>query len=86
MCLQDLVGLFPEARVQVVGMRPGEKMHETLYVKGEINTGYETDRYYVLNRRSKQVLLVEHIDSSQVGRVDAGRLRQWFDLVRRQAA
>ena len=85
-CLEDIVALFPEARVQVVGLRPGEKMHETLYVKGEINTGYETDRYYVLNRRSRQVLLVEHIDSSQVGRVDPGRLRQWFDQVRRQAA
>jgi UDP-N-acetylglucosamine 4,6-dehydratase len=85
-CLEDIIALFPEARVQVVGLRPGEKMHETLYVKGEINTGYETDRYYVLNRRSRQVLLVEHIDSSQVGRVDPGRLRQWFDQVRRQAA
>jgi len=85
-CLQDIIGLFPDAGVQVVGRRPGEKMHETLYVKGEINTGYETDRYYVLNRRSAQVLMVEHIDSSQVERVDPTRLRQWFDRVRRQAA
>jgi UDP-N-acetylglucosamine 4,6-dehydratase len=85
-CLQDIIALFPDARVQVVGLRPGEKMHETLYVKGEINTGYETERYYVLNRRSAQVLLVEHIDSSQVARVDPGRLRQWFERARRQAA
>src|SRR5262249_13401356 len=77
-CLHDLIGLFPEARVQVVGKRPGEKMHETLYVKGEINTGYETDLYYVLNRGATQVLMMDHIDSSQVGRVEPGRLREWF--------
>lgn len=85
-CLKDLMGLFPEARVQVVGKRPGEKMHETLYVKGEINTGYETDLYYVLNRGATQVLMMDHIDSSQVGRVEPVRLRQWFDKVQKQAA
>jgi UDP-N-acetylglucosamine 4,6-dehydratase/5-epimerase len=85
-CLRDLMALFPEAQAQVVGKRPGEKMHETLYVKGEINTGYETDRYYVLNRRSAQVLMMDHIDSSQVGRVGPEQLRGWFDKVRKQAA
>ncbi len=84
--LRDVMGLFPQAEVQVVGKRPGEKTHETLYVKGEINTGRETDRYYVLNRRSANVLMMDHIDSSQVGRVDPGLLREWFDKVRKQAA
>jgi UDP-N-acetylglucosamine 4,6-dehydratase/5-epimerase len=85
-CLRDIIALFPEARVQVVGKRPGEKTHETLYVKGEINTGRETELYYVLNRRAPQALAMDHIDSSQVGRVEPGRLRQWFDKVRKQAA
>jgi UDP-N-acetylglucosamine 4,6-dehydratase len=85
-CLRDLIGLFPEAQVQVVGKRPGEKQHETLYVKGEISTGYETERYYVLNRCSPQVLMMDQIDSSQVGRVAPERLRQWFDQVCKQAA
>jgi UDP-N-acetylglucosamine 4,6-dehydratase len=85
-CLRDIIALFPEAQVQVVGKRPGEKMHETLYVRGEINTGRETERYYVLNRRSPETLAMDHIDSSQVPRVDPGRLRQWFDGVRRRAA
>jgi len=53
-CLREIIELFQGARVQVVGKRPGEKMHETLYVKGEINTGYETDQYYVLNRNAAQ--------------------------------
>src|SRR5207247_2625783 len=56
-CLRDLIDLFQGARVQVIGKRPGEKMHETLYVKGEINTGYETDQYYVLNRDRKSTRL-----------------------------
>ena len=33
-CLRDIISLFDGAKVQVVGKRPGEKMHETLYVKG----------------------------------------------------
>lgn len=85
-CLRDIIALFPQAAVQVVGKRPGEKMHETLYVKGEINTGRETDRYYVLNRRSPQTLEMDHIDSTQVPKLDPSRLRQWFDNVRRKAA
>ena len=56
----DVGGKAPAgAKVQVVGKRPGEKTHETLYVKGEINTGRETDKYYVLNRRSPQTLAME---------------------------
>jgi UDP-N-acetylglucosamine 4,6-dehydratase/5-epimerase len=85
-CLRDIIELFQGARLQVVGKRPGEKMHETLYVKGEINTGYETDRYYVLNRNAAQVLMMDHIDSSQVPRVDPRQLHQWFDRVRKRAA
>jgi UDP-N-acetylglucosamine 4,6-dehydratase len=85
-CLRDIIDLFQGARVQVVGKRPGEKMHETLYVRGEINTGYETDQYYVLNRHAAQVLMMDHIDSSQVPRVDPRRLHQWFDHVRNRAA
>jgi UDP-N-acetylglucosamine 4,6-dehydratase len=84
-CLRDLMGLFEGTPVQVVGKRPGEKMHETLYVKGEINTGYETDQYYVLNRHAPDVLMMDHIESSQVGRVEPTRLRQWFEKVRRAA-
>src|SRR5262249_9715285 len=85
-CLRDIIALFQGASVQVVGKRPGEKTHETLYVKGEINTGYETDQYYVLNRNATQVLMMDHIDSSQVPRVDPRRLHQWFDRVRQRAA
>jgi FlaA1/EpsC-like NDP-sugar epimerase len=84
--LRDIISLFPEAQVEVVGKRPGEKLHETLYVKGEINTGRETERYYVLNRRSPQTLPMERIDSTQVPPIDPARLRQWFDHVRKQAA
>src|SRR5262245_11251716 len=85
-CLSDIIALFPGTSVQVVGKRPGEKMHETLYVSGEINTGYETDRYYVLNRNARNELTLGPIDSSQVGRIDPGTLRRWFEDVQRQAA
>jgi UDP-N-acetylglucosamine 4,6-dehydratase/5-epimerase len=84
--LRDIIALFPEARVDVVGKRAGEKTHETLYVRGELNTGRETDRYYVLNRRSPNTLAMDHIDSTQVPRIEAGRLKNWLEGVRRRAA
>jgi UDP-N-acetylglucosamine 4,6-dehydratase/5-epimerase len=85
-CLRDIISLFDGAKVQVVGKRPGEKMHETLYVKGEISTGYETDEYYILNRRASLRLDMDNLDSSQVGRVDRRDLCRWFDKVAKQAA
>jgi FlaA1/EpsC-like NDP-sugar epimerase len=85
-CLCDLMDLFDGARVEVVGKRPCEKTHETLYVKGEITTGYETEEYYVLNRRAEQILPMDTIDSSQVSRVEPQRLRQWFEDVRGRMA
>jgi UDP-N-acetylglucosamine 4,6-dehydratase len=85
-CVRDLIELFQGAQVKVVGKRPGEKMHETLYVKGEINTGYETNQYYVLNRNAPQVLMMDHIDSTQVPRVEPSQLQQWFEGVRKKAA
>src|SRR5262245_13524043 len=85
-CLQDIIALFDGATVNVVGKRPGEKMHETLYVKGEINTGHETEEYYVLNKRSRDVLPMTDIDSSQVPRVDGQQLKKWFDKVVKQVA
>jgi UDP-N-acetylglucosamine 4,6-dehydratase len=85
-CLRDLLSLFQGAKVQLVGKRPGEKMHETLYVKGEICTGYETDEHYVLNRRAPQTLPMDNLDSSQVPRVEPQRLRRWFEKVAKQVA
>jgi UDP-N-acetylglucosamine 4,6-dehydratase len=85
-CLKDLINLFHGANVQVVGKRPGEKTHETLYVRGEVSTGYETEDYYVLNRRARQTLPMQDLDSSQVGRVDGQQLRQWFDKIVKQVA
>jgi FlaA1/EpsC-like NDP-sugar epimerase len=84
--LKEIVALFDGAKVNVVGKRPGEKKHETLYVHGEINRGYETDNYYVLNRRAPDTLPMVSLDSSQVGGVEPGQLRQWFDKVCKQVA
>ena len=85
-CLRDIIALFDGSKVQIVGKRPGEKMHETLYVKGEVSTGYETDEYYVLNRQSPHSLAMDNLDSSKVGRVDRQQLTRWFDKIAKQAA
>lgn len=84
--LRDIINLFDGSKVNIVGKRPGEKTHESLYVEGEISNGYETDGYYVLNRRAPQKLPMVSIDSSQARRVDPQQLRGWFDKVCRDAA
>ncbi len=85
-CLKDMISLFDGAKVNVIGKRPGEKTHETLYVKGEINTGYETEDYYVLNRHHAQTLPMQDIDSSQVDRVQPAQLREWLERVKKLVA
>jgi len=84
-CLRDIIALFDGDKVQIVGKRPGEKTHETLYVRGEVNTGYETDEYYVLNHRSTNRLNMENLESSQVSRVSPQRLFSWFEKVVQQS-
>jgi UDP-N-acetylglucosamine 4,6-dehydratase/5-epimerase len=84
--LRDIIDLFDRSKVKIVGKRPGEKTHESLYVEGEISHGYETDLYYVLNRRAPQKLPMVSLDSSQAPRIEPRKLRQWFDKVCRDAA
>ncbi len=76
--LADLIGLFPGAEVAVTGPRPGEKPHETLYVRGELATGYETDRYFVLNRRATTPVALDTMISSSAERVSPAELREWL--------
>jgi len=38
----------PDARVDVVGIRPGEKLHEALVAEDEARTGVELEDMYVL--------------------------------------
>jgi FlaA1/EpsC-like NDP-sugar epimerase len=84
--VRDLMALFEGSPVQIVGKRAGEKLHETLYVQGETSNGYETDKYYVLNRKSTERLELGTIDSSQVERVAMDQLRQWFSSVQTRLA
>lgn len=44
----DLVSAF-ELMHKIVGIRPGEKLHETLISADEARSAYEYDGYYVLN-------------------------------------
>jgi FlaA1/EpsC-like NDP-sugar epimerase len=85
-CLREIINLFEQAPVQIVGKRPGEKTHETLYVQGEINTGYETENYYVLNRKAVEQMPLVNLDSSEARPVEPQQLRQWFDKVCKQVA
>lgn len=85
-CLRDLLALFAPARVQITGPRPGEKKHETLYVRGQVQTGYQTDAYIVLNRRSRQPLELADLDSATAPRVGLDQLHNWLQHLHRRAA
>ena len=85
-CLRDLMQLFAGARIEIIGRRPGEKIHETLYVHGEVATGYETERYYVLNAHDSQPLNIRELNSAECERVPVPTLRLWLEQVQRRAA
>jgi len=85
-CLRDLLQLFEPAQVEIIGKRPGEKMHETLYVDGEVNTGYETERWYVLNRRASTPVQLDNLDSSRAERIPLSQLATWLDRTEALAA
>ncbi len=40
--------IAPEAKVKIIGMKPGEKLHETLLTKEESVRTKEFDKYYVI--------------------------------------
>ena len=49
MRLKDIVRtIAPEARKKIIGMRPGEKLHEELITREEAPRTTEFDRYYVI--------------------------------------
>ncbi|MDD4761783.1 MAG: UDP-N-acetylglucosamine 4,6-dehydratase (inverting) [Candidatus Pacebacteria bacterium] len=49
MKISDLFKIIaPEAIQEIVGIRPGEKLHETLLTEEESKHGYETEKYYVV--------------------------------------
>jgi len=49
MNIMDLAQLIaPEAKYEFVGVRPGEKLHETLISKSDARTTFEFDDFYVI--------------------------------------
>jgi UDP-N-acetylglucosamine 4,6-dehydratase len=48
--------IAPECRTQEVGIRPGEKLHETLISEDDARSTVEHDRYYVIQPDPQSVL------------------------------
>ena len=45
----DLAKAFaPEAEIEIIGIRPGEKLHETMITEDDARHTIEFDRYYVI--------------------------------------
>lgn len=40
--------LAPKSKKEVIGLRPGEKMHETLLTQDEARNGFALDKYFVI--------------------------------------
>jgi len=51
----DLISAFaPKATVRVVGIRPGEKLHETLLTEDEVRRARDIGKYYVVEPQSHE--------------------------------
>ena len=46
--------ITPNAEQKIIGIRPGEKLHETLLTKEESKHGYEMEKYYVIIPESEK--------------------------------
>jgi len=83
-CLRDIIALFDGTRVNVVGKRPARRARDPLR-QGEINTGYETDEYYVLTAVAEKALRWTTMRLLAGFRACApDQLRGWFEKVTRQ--
>jgi len=51
--------LVPNARVETVGIRPGEKLHEILLIKEEARHAVELEKYFVVIPESPQVFDID---------------------------
>lgn len=52
MRIKDLVNVIaPKAKIKIVGIRPGEKLHETLLTQEESRHTKEFDKYYIIEPR-----------------------------------
>ncbi|KKW29572.1 MAG: UDP-N-acetylglucosamine 4,6-dehydratase [Parcubacteria group bacterium GW2011_GWA2_52_8] len=59
--------LVPQARKEVVGIRPGEKVHEALLTDAESRHAVELDKYFVILPQSKEIFDVEKRYSKYLG-------------------
>ena len=49
MCIMDLAkAISPDSKIQVIGVRPGEKLHEVMVPKDEARHTLEYDSYYLI--------------------------------------
>jgi len=61
MKVADLFGIIvPEAEIEIVGIRAGEKLHETLLTPDEARHSLELEKYYVVIPESKEVFRQEN--------------------------
>lgn len=56
MKIQDLFkALAPDRKIKIVGVRPGEKIHETLITNEESNRAHDLEDYYVILPHTKSL-------------------------------
>lgn len=64
--------IAPNAPVKVIGIRPGEKIHEEMITSSDAFTTYDLGKYYVILPQVPAFDLVEYIDHFSAKKVPAG--------------
>ena len=83
--------IAPEAEQQIVGERPGEKIHELLFSHFDAPRTVQRDRYYVITPNAGRYSSSDYIAATGAVAVDCNRYYssdsnvQWLSLVDLQA-
>ena len=78
--------IAPDSAQEIVGIRPGEKIHEEMITSSDSFSTYDLGRYYVILPQVTQWALTEFIDHFSASKVpvgfryNSGENKEWLDV------
>ena len=81
----EYLNLPTDYQIEIIGIRPGEKMHEALLTEEEANLAVERDGYYVVSRKNCPVSRIrDDYKSERAERMDRGQVLRLIESIFRE--